>query len=197
MGGLDVVFGEVAKQRTGYPPLCVSLPFGLYRAEVGVCVAAKGHHLVGSVEAAARQLEVDCQSFLVVNYLRLLCYYAQVCGVSVAHVVDEQCKLSLFARLDGFCQRVVTVNVALHEVCQLEVGGGVHRQRYGVNLACCGKSVVWICIRQRAAEHVVGGFRRRRVLGGDIQYCCLSGGSGCQFPSGPELGLAVEAVDRL
>ena len=80
------------------------------------------HGLLASVQAAADDGKVHLQSLFVLHNLRLLGHHAHVCGITLALVVDEYGELCRYDRFYFLCQGVVAIDVALHEVGQIQFG---------------------------------------------------------------------------
>ena len=177
VGGRDIVVGEVAQQGAGHPPLGVGLALGGNVAEVvgyGLAEAERGGL---AVHLRAHELEVDEQALLVLHNHGLLRRHAHVGGFAVALIVNDECKLGGHRRLNLVGQRVVAVEVALHEEGQVEFGRRPHHQRDRVEVA--GFQPVAIVVGQRATEAVDHIMVCSGILGGDEsvgQPTGLSGG---------------------
>ena len=136
MGSLHLVVEEVAEQRRGKPPLRIRGTLCGDGAEVSRHAAAQCQSLVAAVDLTAQQFKVDEQSLLVVHYLRLMGGHAHIGSIAVAHIVDEQCKLSGYHRLYHVLrERVVAQDVALHKVDEVELRRRLHGEGDGLQVA--------------------------------------------------------------
>ena len=107
VGGLYIILHKVTQQRALQPPLGISLRVGRNGAEVGRNSLSQGQRLLLSVQLRADKLEVDEQSLLVVDNLRLVGDHLDVGGIAVALVVDDKCKLGRHHRLNLVGQCIV------------------------------------------------------------------------------------------
>ena len=102
-------------------------------------------------------------SFLVLDDLGLLRHHADVRGIAIALVVDDDGELAGNYGLDGLGERIIAIEVSLHEVGQVKLGTWFHGERHGVELARHLEVGVRILITKRAAEGIIN-----RNIGGSI-----------------------------
>ena len=153
---LDIVVGEMTQKRRLQPPLGVRLRVRRNGAKLGRYALAQAQHLLLTVQLRAHELEINEQPLLVLNNLRLLRHHAHVRSVAVALVIDDDRKLGGNHRLHGILrQRVVAVDVALHEVRQVKFRRRLHRQRHRVEIASHLKARIGVDVRQRTAKGVL------------------------------------------
>ena len=172
MGGLHLVVGEVAKQRACQPPLGVHLRVGGYGAEVIGDSLSERQGGITTVYLRADQFEIDKQALLILNNLGLLRHHIHVCGIAVALVVDKQCKLGRYGLFNLLRQRVVAIDIALHEVSQVKLWRWFHGECDGRECARCFKTCERIDIRQDSAKRILPSNGWCCVLCGDEQNLC-------------------------
>ena len=164
--------------------------------KVGRNGLTEGQRLVLSVELRTQELEVDEQTFLVVDNLRLVGHHLHVGGIAITLVVDDECKLRRLHRLNLLRQCIVTHDVALHEVSQVEFGRRLHRQRDWIELASHLKTRIRIYVAECTAKGVVDGSFRSSILRWDKQDGSGTCAVGTQMPTGIHRQFASKARQR-
>ena len=191
----DVVVGEVSEQRAREFPCGIAARAGGNVAELRGNHAVERQCLLSAVQAAGDDGEVHGKVLLILDNLRLLGKHAHVRGIALPLVVEQHRELCGYRGLHDIAgQRVVAVDVALHEVGKVEFGCGFHLQGYGIEFAHLRLSVT-VGEVQRAAEavcrHCVGSGILRRYE----EDCCHALALCAQRPG--TVHAAREAVDAL
>ena len=170
VGHAHIVLGEVAEQRRGELPCGIRRLARLDGAKRCGDIAGERHGLLASVEARAEYGKVYHESLLVVHDLWLLGNHAHVVGVAVALVVYEHGELGWHHGLyDILGKRVVAIDVALHEIREVEVGRWLHLQAHGEERAGLVGGAVVEC--ERSAKAVGGHILGCGILGGNEEEC--------------------------
>ena len=170
VGHAHIVLGEVAEQRRGELPCGIRRLARLDGAKLCGDIAGERHGLLASVEARAEYGKVYHESLLVVHDLWLLGNHAHVVGVAVALVVYEHGELGWHHGLyDVLGKRVVAIDVALHEIREVEVGRWLHLQAHGEERAGLVGGAVVEC--ERSAKAVGGHILGCGILGGYEEEC--------------------------
>ena len=184
LGGLDIIAGEVAEQRTLHPPLCISRGIGGKVTEFRRDLLAKSHHGVLTVELRTFDDEVDQQSAGVLDNLGLIGGHAQIVGGSEALVVDHECELCRLGCLDLLLgQGIVADHVALHEIVKVEHRRRINGQLHGCELAANLGTREGIGEAEYAAEGIDFRLDRGCITRWDEEHCRLSLTLRCEAPA--------------
>ena len=197
MGGLDVVVDEVAEQRALEPPLGIGLRVGGDIAELGGDGLAHSQRFLLSVELRRDELKVDEGTLLVLDDLRLLRHHAYVGGIAVALVVDNHGKLAGHHRLYLLGQRVVAIEVALHEVGQVELRRRLHGERHGIELTGHLQAGVGVNVVERATERIVDRLVGSGILRRDEEDGSRTGAVCTQVPAALHIEVALKHLQAL
>ena len=195
VSGSDIVVGEVAEQRTLQPPLGIELRVGRNGAEVVGDRLAERQGSIATVHLRTDDFEVDGQAFLVSNNLRLLRHHADVGGIAIALIINKESKLGGLHRFYHIeRQWVVAVDIALHEVGEVELGRRLHGERDGIELARYFQTGEGVDVAQRTAEGIVDRLCRSGMLRWYEEHGSRSCAVGCKRPSSIECQLPGEAL---
>ena len=165
--------------------------------ELGSDIIAHGQGLVLTVKLRRYELEVDIQALRVVYNLGLFRHHAHVRGITVALVVHYHGKFAGNHRLNCLGQRVVTVQVTLHEVCQIQLGRRFHCQGNRRQLARYLHIGKYIKVRECTTERIVDRTVGSSILGRNEHYCGNTHAVRTQIPAAVHVQVTLEVLQAL
>ena len=194
---LHVVRGEMTEQVTFQIPLGVSLTLSPDVAEVRSHATAERQRPVLAVHRARKNLEPNQQSLLVIHYLGLISQNAHVSSHAVTLVVDKEGKLRRHTFLHHIRrQGIITENVPLHEIRQIQFRRRLHRQPHRVKLTAHGSTSVRVSIGKRTAKAILHRHGRRSKLRRNKRDGSRTRGVSIERPTIREVKITREDIER-